>query len=185
MTIRKIAFASVIAAVYAALTIGLSFMSYGHFQFRVAEALCVLPFFFPFSIWGLFVGCILANAFNPLGFVLLDIIFGSLATLLAALCTMFLGKLGRDKLSFKILACFPPVFFNAIIIGLVIAFFSVGQGEAIFPLFIFNGAWVGLGELSVLYLLGLPLLIMLPKTGVFKHLTGILSQDVNSVPLSR
>ena len=178
MNIRKIAFASVIAAVYAALTIGLSFMSYGPFQFRVAEALCVLPFFFPFSTWGLVVGCILANAFSMFG--LADLVFGPLATLFAALCTMYLGKLGREKLSFKIFACFPPVLFNAVIIGLVIAYYSVANGEAFLPMFVINGAWVGLGELSVLYLLGLPLLIMLPKTGAFQHLYGILSQDASA-----
>ena len=182
MTIRKIAFAAVIAAVYATLTISLSFMGYGPFQFRVAEALCILPFFFPFSTWGLFAGCILANLFSSFG--LIDVVFGSLATLMASLCTMYLGKLGREKLSFKILACLPPVIFNAVIIGLVITFSSAGAGEAIFPLFVTNGAWVGLGELSVLYLLGLPLLVMLPKTGLFKHLTGILSRDGNSAPLS-
>jgi len=175
MNIRKIAFSAVIAAVYAALTILLSFMSYGPFQFRIAEALCVLPFFFPFSIWGLVTGCILANVFSMFG--LADIVFGPLATLLAALCTMYLGRRGRDKLSFKILACFPPVLFNAVIIGLVIAYYSIADGEAFLPMFVINGAWVGLGELSVLYLLGLPLLITLPKTGAFRYLTGILSQD--------
>jgi len=176
MNIRKIAFSAVIAAVYAALTISLSFMSYGPFQFRVAEALCILPFFFPFSVWGLFAGCILANVFSMFGIV--DIVFGSLATLLSALCTMYLGKLGREKLSFKALACLPPVVFNAIIIGLVITFYSpLSEGETFFKMFVINGAWVGLGELSVLYLLGLPLLVALPKTGAFKHLTGILSQD--------
>ena len=52
---------TLLAAVYAALTIGLGFMSYNAVQYRIAEALCILPFFFPFSAWGLFVGCFLAN----------------------------------------------------------------------------------------------------------------------------
>ena len=61
LSVRRLAFTGLLAAVYAALTMGLGFMSYGQLQFRVAEALCILPFFFPFASWGLFIGCLLAN----------------------------------------------------------------------------------------------------------------------------
>ena len=85
LSLRKLTFAAVVGALYAALTIALAPISYGPLQFRVSEVLCILPFFFPFTAWGLFVGCALANLFGS--GLLPDIVFGSLATLLAALCT--------------------------------------------------------------------------------------------------
>ena len=166
-SVRKIAFAGVIAALYAALTIALHFIGYGPIQFRVAEALCILPFFFPFSIWGLFIGCILANLVSPYP---LDIVVGSLASLIAATCTMLIGKFGREKVTLKALACFPPVIINAVFIGALIAYVMVGSGEAdaFLPAFVLNGLQVGFGQLVVLYVLGLPLMIYLPKSRVYE-----------------
>ena len=166
---RKVAFAGVVGALYAALTIGLGFIGFGPVQFRVAEALCVLPFFFPFSVWGLFVGCMIANLLSPYP---LDIVIGSSATLLAAVCTMRIGKLRKNSISVKILACLPPVVINAVFIGALIAYYMAGVGGvgAFFTAFLLNGAQVGFGQLAVLYILGLPLLIYLPKTRVFEKL---------------
>jgi len=167
---RKIAFSGIVAALYAALTIALAFISYGPIQFRVAEALCILPFFFPSSVWGLFVGCIVANLISPYP---LDIIVGAVASLLAALSTMLIGRLGRERLSVKILACLPPVIFNAVFIGALIAYYMVSDGEtnAFMSAFLLNGFQVGFGQLVVLYALGLPLMIYLPKSRVFNKLS--------------
>ena len=169
---KKIAFAGVIAALYAALTMALAFIGYGPVQFRVAEALTVLPFFFPFSVWGIFVGCIAANILSPYP---LDIVVGPIASLLAALCTMRLGMINRDRLWLKILACFPPVIFNAVIIGALIAYAMVsgGEADAFLTAFAVNGLWVGFGQMVVLYALGLPLMIYLPKTQYFVKLTKL------------
>jgi len=167
--IRKIAFAGVVGALYATLTVALGFIGYGPVQFRIAEALCILPFFFPSSVWGLFVGCIVANLLSP--YRALDIIAGSAASLISALCTMRLGLLNRDSIAIKALACFPPVFFNALIIGLVIAWSSTGSGSAFWPLFAISGLQVGGGQLVVLYALGLPLMLYLPKTRLFTTLS--------------
>jgi len=166
---RKIAFAGVIAALYATLTIALGFISYGPIQFRIAEALCILPFFFPFSVWGLFIGCIVANLVSPYP---LDIIVGSLASLLAALSTMQIGKLGRERLSVKAFACLPPVLFNAVFIGALIAFYMVSEGEAdaFISALVINGLQVGFGQLVVLYALGLPLMIYFPKSRAYEKL---------------
>ena len=167
--IRKIAFAGVIGAVYAALTFALGEFGYGPIQLRVAEALCILPFFFPFSVWGLFIGCIAANLISPYH---LDIVIGPLATLLAALCTMRLGKLGRDGVALKALACFPPVIFNAVFIGALIAYYMTSSGEAksFLPVFISSGLTVGAGEFAVMYALGLPMMIYLSKNRAFEKL---------------
>ena len=87
--IRVLCTAAVTGAAYAVMTIALAPISYGALQFRVSEVLCILPFFIPGTVWGLFAGCILANLLTGNIF---DIIFGSLATLLAGLCTAAFGK---------------------------------------------------------------------------------------------
>ena len=167
---RKIAFAGVIAALYAVLTMTLSFIGYGPVQFRIAEALCILPFFFPFSVWGLFIGCIIANLISPYP---LDIAVGSIASLLAAVGTMQIGKKAGDGIAAKAFACAPPVLINAVFIGALIACYMVGAGEtdAFFPAFAINGLQVGFGQLVVLYLIGLPLMVYLPKSKVYSKLT--------------
>lgn len=156
MGTRKIVFSAVVGAVYAALTVFLAPISYGAIQFRVSEALTVLPFFYPFSIWGLFVGCLIANLFNPT-VTILDIVFGSLATLFAGYLT--------SKTKSKWLAPLPPVIVNAVVIGLVIAYVSApGAMFAAFPAIALS---VGIGELGACYLLGMPLLFALSKVRLF------------------
>jgi len=169
--VRKIAFSGVIAALYAGLTYATMSFAYGAVQFRLSEALCILPFFFPFSVWGLFAGCIAANLFSP--YLIPDIIVGPVASLLAALSTMYIGKMkSRDTIATKAFACFPPVIFNAVLIGAMIAYIMVGEGasDAFMPAFISSGLWVGLGQLTVMYVIGLPLMIYLPRTNVITRL---------------
>ena len=84
-TVRQLTTAAIIAGIYAALTLLLPIPQYGGVQLRVAEAMTVLPFFFPEAIPGLAVGCFLANLLGSP--YVLDWIFGTLATLLAALWT--------------------------------------------------------------------------------------------------
>lgn len=173
MPVRKIAFAAIIAAAYAALTM-INPFGYGPIQFRFSEILCILPLFFPFSVWGLFVGCIIANLISAYG--VLDVVFGSLATLIAGLGTMYIGKLGKGNTVSKILGCLPPVVFNALIVGAVITYSMVhapGASLAFGPTFAINALEVGVSELVTLYVLGLPLSVFLPKTGVFKALQSI------------
>lgn len=174
--VRKIAFSGVIAALYAGMTLAIMPLSYGALQLRISEVLCIMPFFFPFSVWGLFVGCIVANIFSP--YMWLDITVGSTASLMAAVCTMYIGKMSsRERISTKALACFPPVFFNAILIGAMIAYITVGEGagDAFLPVFLTSGLWVGLGQLIVLYMLGLPLMIYLPTTKLIDKLNILYS----------
>ena len=166
---RKIAFAGIVAAIYAVLTISLAPISYGYVQFRVAEALTILPFFFPITLPGLVIGCIIANLFSPYG--ILDIVAGPIASLLAGLCTMYLGKINRESNCLKALACFPPVIFNAVIIGAVIAFSITSGGAGFWASFLMFGMWVGLGQLVVLYGLGFPLMLYLPKSPLYKMLS--------------
>ena len=87
ITTRQMTVAAIVGALYAALTLLSSVfgIAYGPVQFRFSEALCVLPFLFPETAWGLFAGCWVANLLSPYG--LPDMIIGSLATLIAALWT--------------------------------------------------------------------------------------------------
>lgn len=135
-----------IGAIYAILTILFAPISYGMVQVRVSEMLMILPFFTPAAIPGLFVGCIIANIFG--GFGLLDVIFGSLATLLSAFLV--------SKIANKYLAPLPPVIINAIIIGLVL------HVVLDLPLYL-TILWVGFGQFIACYGLGLPLLLLLEK----------------------
>ena len=141
--LRQLTFAAVLAAVYAALTLALPIPQYGPVQIRFAEALCVLPFLFPAATPGLFVGCVLANLASP---YVLDVFFGSAATLLACLWTA--------RLRSRWLAPLPAVVCNAVIVGAEIAFSQTGFGPAFWPAYGFNALTVGLGELIACGLLG-------------------------------
>lgn len=151
---------AVIAAAYAALTIVLAPISYGPVQFRVSEAFTVLPFLMPGTVWGIFAGCLIANLYTG---SVLDIVFGSLATLLAGLCTAYFGK-KRNTVKNRLLGCLMPVVFNAVIVGAVLTW---GYGFQEFPSplasYGFNALTVGLGEAAVVYLIGYTLLRQLPK----------------------
>ena len=154
-TTRRLCLSAVIAALYAALTLGFQAISYGAVQFRVSEAMTLLPALFPEAVPGLTVGCLISNLFNPMGATVYDIVFGTLATLLAALLTSRL----RAGIWIKAL---PPVICNAVIIGLVLTY-----GYGIDMLWM-NMLTVGLGEAVVCYVLGVPLMKLLEKQSVVK-----------------
>lgn len=160
-TTRQIATAGIIAAVYAVMSLCSSVfgIAYGPIQCRFSEALTVLPFFLPEAIPGLFVGCLVTNLMSTVG--PLDLIFGSLATLLAALWTR--------RMPNKWLAPLPPVICNAAIIGAMIAWYEVGFTEAFFGMFAFNALTVGIGEAIACYVLGLLLLQVLSRTPALRN----------------
>ena len=153
ITLRELTLAAVIAAVYAGLTLFLPIPQYGQLQVRVAEALTVLPFFVPAATPGLFVGCVIANLFSPF---VLDVVFGSAATLLACLWT--------GRLRSRWLAPLPPVVCNAVIVGAELAFFEVGASPAFWGAFAFDALTVGAGELLACYVFGGVLLAVLYRT---------------------
>lgn len=148
-TTKAIAQAAVIAALYAALTVFIMPASYGVMQFRISEALTVLPAFTPVAIPGLFIGCVVANLVSPVGMI--DVVVGSAATLIAAVCSYLL----RDH---KILVPLPPVIANAVLVGLELYYYY--NVNFSLPACMF---WVGLGEAGACYLLGYPLMLMLEK----------------------
>ena len=150
--VKQLAYGAVTAALYTALTVAVAPIASGMLQCRISEALCVLPYFLPAAVPGLFVGCLISNLI--LGNMLLDVLLGSLATLLAAVCTCYMGTRG---LPFY-LAPLPGVVFNAFITGWVV--FTLYMPEV--PYWI-NALYVGAGQVLACYGLGLPLFLFLKK----------------------
>ncbi len=145
-----------IAAIYVALTLIFQPISFGAIQFRIAEALTLMPLLTLDAVPGLFVGCLLANALG--GGVWFDVALGSVATLLAALCT----RRFRDK---PFLGALFPAIFNGLIVGPVVYFAYVrapGDPVSVGTL-LFNMATVAFGELVVCYALGIPMFYGLRK----------------------
>ena len=122
---KHVAQAAMVAAAYAALTLALAPISFGEQQFRLSEALTVLPAFMPSAVPGLFVGCVISNLVSPMGPA--DLVLGSLATLLAAFLTRraALAAAGaRLPLALRaFLAATPPVAVNALAIGAMLSLF--------------------------------------------------------------
>lgn len=164
---RLLCVSAVVGAAYAVLTVALAPISYGALQFRLSEALCILPYFIPGTAWGLAAGCCIANLMTGNIF---DIIFGSFATLLAAFCTARIGRRGHTALA-ALCACLMPVLFNAVVVGAVIT--QAYNGMDIFShlgVFALNAAQVGLGEAGVMLLVGYPLTRLLPEKAFFREL---------------
>ena len=117
-TTKRICRAGIISALYVGLTYAFMPLAFGPIQVRPAEALCILPLFFPEAVPALYVGCMLANLTSP--FLLYDVFIGSLATLLAAVGAYLIGKCigARPKLG-AVLAGLPAVAANTLIVPLI------------------------------------------------------------------
>ena len=139
------------AALYVVLTLVANAFGLANYaiQVRFSEALTILPYFTPAAIPGLFVGCILSNLIT--GCMPLDVLFGSLATLLGALGTYSLRKC-------KCAAPIPPIIANTIIVPFVLAYVYHFDGSI--PYFMVT---VGIGEIISCGVLGMLLLNVLDK----------------------
>lgn len=143
--------AAVIAAVYVALTLAFQPISFGAIQFRISEALCILPFFTPAAVPGVTLGCLLGNIAG--GAALPDILFGTLATFIGAVLSYALRN--RSKW----LVCIPPIASNMLIIPFVLRF-AYGITDSI-PFLMLT---IGIGEVLAVGVLGNILMCaLLPK----------------------
>ena len=160
--VRDLCLAAMVGALYAVLSYfgGFFGLSYGPIQCRFAEALCVLPCLFPCTVPGLFVGCFIANLLSTVG--PLDLILGPLATLLAAMWTA--------RVPHRLLAPFPPVICNGLIVGGMITWYEVGFTARFWPVFAFNAVTVAIGELIACCVLGTLLLHYLPKVSYLREM---------------
>lgn len=169
--------AAVIAATYVVLTLPFAQFAFGMIQFRLAEALSVLAALTPAAIPGLFLGCLLANTLNPMSLGPVDILLGSLATLLSAIVTWKLSR--RLVQSKKIqasrsfwrqsLVIFPGVIFNALIVGTYLPFL-LSDGEPVTAMMVLTFiGWIFLSQAVVIYLIGWPLWIGLNRTKIIRQ----------------
>ncbi len=154
--VRFLTQAAAIAALYMVLSLPFLSVSFNVVQFRLSEALTILPFFTPAAIPGLFVGCLLTNIMGS-SIGLVDIIIGSSATLLAACLSYGVRKN-------KWLVPLMPVIVNAFAIGImlyILGFSDVGLGLSIL--------FIAISQIIVCYGLGMPLLFFINKQPVLRR----------------
>ena len=157
---KTIALSGIIAAAYAVITIFWP-LSFGTVQFRLSEALCILPAFAPVTAIGLTVGCRIANLFSTVS--ALDIIIGTLATAIGCALTTRCKKLWLIPL--------PTILSNTILVGAMLA--RVFTPDAFWQGFVINAAGVAFGETVVMCGLGLPLATLLRKTRLLERINLI------------
>lgn len=139
--VLKITQGAAIAALYVVLTLVFAPISFGPVQLRIAEALCILPLFTSAAIPGLFVGCLLANLIG--GGIILDVVFGSLATLIGAV----VGYMLRSNRWFVPL---PAVIANTLIVPFVLKY-GYGVVDIAIPVMMLQ---IAAGEILGCYVLG-------------------------------
>lgn len=163
---RFIVNSSLIAAAYVILTYlsAVLNLAYGSIQFRISEALTVLSLITPAAIPGLTIGCLIGNLFSPYGII--DIIFGTTATLLASLISYILSR--KFAKGVNVIAASVPAIVNALIIGAEITFF-VPQSSYL-AVFLLSAFEVGIGEFLVCLLLGIPLYKLIKRYNFDKYL---------------
>lgn len=153
---RKIAVSAMIAAVYTVLSVCLAAISFNAVQVRVSEALTILPAFSFGNIWGVTIGCLLTNIFgffsgaNILGG--LDIIFGTMATFVAAVLSYCLRNIKFKGL--PILSTVPPVLVNAVVVGLELCL-VMNNGQFNWAIFGVQALFVGIGQFLACTVIGL------------------------------
>ncbi|MCI8453384.1 MAG: QueT transporter family protein [Lachnospiraceae bacterium] len=133
-------YGSAIAAVYVVLTLVFAPISFGPVQFRISEALCILPYFTPAAIPGLFIGCLLANLLGSAA--VLDVVFGSLATLIGALGSYAVRRN-------RYLVSLPPILSNTVLIPWVLRY-AYGSPDMIG----FMMVTIAIGEILAVGVLG-------------------------------
>ncbi len=137
---KRLVRAALIAGIYVALCLVQQPLAYGPVQFRVSEALTLLPIFTPDAVWAVTMGCFLSNLFSMSPW---DMLFGTLATLTAALATRRLRHVRTKGL--PLAAAVPPVLINAVVVGLEVTYIFMPETASL-PVLLFNMLTVGIGQ---------------------------------------
>lgn len=165
LSVARLVRCAVIAAVYVVLCLALAPFSYGAVQVRIAEALCLLPVFGAEYIVGVTLGCFLANL---LGSTVIDVVFGTLATLLACLVTYKLRNVRVKGLAIP--ASLPPVVFNMLIVGAFEITFFFSDAAPTVALAAFNAVAVGIGEIISCTVVGVALVKLVESNEGLKRI---------------
>ena len=141
LSLRVIAVNAAIAALYFVLSFFLQPLTFGAFQFRIAEFMTVLPLFSWTNVIGLTVGCLLTNVFSPFGVA--DMIIGTAATLISGILTYLFRKLPPVGAAF-------PVLVNAVMIPVVI---FLAEGAAAYFTVLLS---ILVSQAVIVYAIGIP-----------------------------
>ena len=159
--VKQMTYSAMIAAIYFILCFFQQDFASGAIQCRLSEGLTLLPLFFPEAILGVTIGCLIWNIMHG---VLYDVIFGTLATLIACILTYLIGKLVKNDFLRILLGGIPPIIINTLVIPLVILF---GYGETMSYGYLF--LTIGLGQLIAVYVVGA--IIYFPLKEIFKKIS--------------
>lgn len=159
--IKFIVFNGIVAALYVVFTAPFANIAYGPIQVRIAEVMTVFPIFSWGMIPGVTLGCFIANLVNPGNLGPVDIIGGSLATLIAGILSYFIGKKN------KWLGIIPPVVVNGLIVGGYLPFLLVDAGSTVtVEAVLISMLSVAGSEAVLMVVLGIPLILVMEKTGL-------------------
>ncbi len=158
--LRSLTRCGVLAALYVVLTVvpPLNAISFGALQLRVAEALCVLPFFFPETAWGLVVGCLLANLFSP-NILPADLLLGTFATALGAFGARAMAEFKTSAARW--LSPLPNVLSNTLIVPAIIAVST--EGDAFWVTYVVSMPSIFIGEVAACFGVGALLILLLTR----------------------
>ena len=172
MKTKKTALLAMIAALYTAVSLILAPFSFAGIQVRVAEALTMLPVIMPGSIYAVTLGCFLTNLIgalsgaNILGFF--DVFAGTLTTFVAAVTSY---KLAKYKIKGHcIYSTLPPIFLNALVIGIELTFVLAPGNKFLWPFFWLMFFQVACGQFIAVFILGLPLINKLKDRELLKNI---------------
>jgi len=160
LSVKNIALNGIIAAIYAVVTIACGPLSYEFMQFRFSELLNLIVFFNPSFTVGLTIGCLLANLASSLG--PLDILFGTLTTLVACIIMVIYSKFVKNLFSVG----FIPCILNAVVVPFTIYLSTINTSEPMVldaGLYFMMFGWVFLGEFVCIVVIGYPLFLLLTK----------------------
>ena len=173
-SVRYLTWAAIIAALYVVLTMALAPIGFGIIQFRLSEALTVLPMFTPAAIPGIILGCLLSNLLNPQNLGPIDIIFGTVASGMASYFTYLLGRrfkriqkdashIEQQKITWaRLIAMFPPVILNALIVGFYLPFLLLD--EVTVNIVLLSMLSIFVSQSVVIYAIGLPLVLGIERS---------------------
>ena len=147
---KHLARIAVIAALYVVLSLLVFPLASGAIQIRVGESLSLLPLIYPFSCISLFIGCAITSIIT--GCMVLDVLLGSLTTLLASVLTMLMGRIIKNTFIKLFTGGLFPVLLNAFFLPLIWLFY--GPLEYVYLLQVI---FILIGQAISVYLIGVPL----------------------------